>query len=201
MPAMSELVAKASGHVQAEYHAFHLADSGEYAQPSFQPENGLIFSRPGLAVVLTGVNGGPVSLTVEVFRRAVPPPGSVEAWDEVVEYSVESVSGDMRVAALMDDRPELPVLTPFGPGHYRIRVHARGRDHAYDAHVTEPLEDYLLQVWPGQQEPDLVHRHSDRYGQTTRQAAHEQPEQVAPPAAPGDGWKRAASDRLHRRNA
>ncbi|MFB6772695.1 hypothetical protein [Streptomyces sp. NPDC056337] len=197
---MSELIAKASGHVRVEYHAFHLADSGEYVQPPFLPENGLIFSRPGLAVVLTGVSSGPVSLTVELFRSAVPPPGSDAVWDEIVEHSVESVSGDMSVTALMDDRPKLPVLTAFGPAHYRIRVHARGRDHAYDAHVTEPVEDYLLQVWPGRQEPDLVYRHSDRYGQTTRQAAHEQPQQAAPHAGPGEGWKRAASDRLHRRN-
>lgn len=200
MPAMSELVAKASGQVHAEYHAFHLADSGEYVQPPFRPENGLVFSKPGLAVVLTGVNSGPVSVAVEVYRRAVPPPEPDEAWDEVVDHSVKSDSGDMRVVTLMDTRPELPVLTPFGSAHYRIRVHARGRDQGYDAHVTEPVEDYLLQVWPGRWEPDLVHRQSDRYGQMSRNAVQDQPEQAAPPAPSGDDWKRAARARLHRRN-
>ncbi|MGW4550241.1 hypothetical protein ACWEN4_28430 [Streptomyces violaceorubidus] len=197
---MSELVTKASGIVRVEYRVFHLADAGEHAQPPFHPENGLIFSRPGLAVVLAGINSGPVNLSVEVFRHAVPPPSTAEVWDEVVEHSVESLSGDMRVTALMNDRPELPTLTPFGPAHYRIRVHARGRDHADDAHVTEPVEDYLLQVWPGRQEADRVYRHSDRRGQTARQAAHGQLAPVAPPAAPEDAWRRAASDRLRRRN-
>ncbi|MFC8407495.1 hypothetical protein ACFUG9_28500 [Streptomyces griseoincarnatus] len=197
---MSELVAKASGQVHAEYHAFHLADSEEYVQPPFRPENGLIFSRPGLAVVLTGVNSGPVRVTVEVYRRAVPPPGPDEVWDEVVDHSVQSISGDMRVTALMDTGPELPVLTPIGPADYRIRVHARGRDQGHDAHVTEPVEDYLLQVWPGRREPDLVHRQSDRYGQISRNAAQGQPEQATLPAPAGDDWKRAARARLHRRD-
>ncbi|MET7297311.1 hypothetical protein ABZS79_35410 [Streptomyces griseoloalbus] len=197
---MSELLAKASGQVHADYHAFHLANSGEYVQPPFHPENGLVFSRPGLAVVLTGVNSGPVRVTVEVYRRAVPPPGPDEAWDEVVDHSVQSISGDMRVVALMDTCPELPVLTPFGPADYRIRVHARGRDQGPDAHVTEPVEDYLLQVWPGRREPDLVHRQNDRYGQISRDAVQGQPEQAAPPAPPGDDWKRAARARLNRRN-
>ena len=56
MPGMSEPVALASGWVRVEYHAFHLADAGQYDPPPFHPHNGLIFSRPGLAVVLVGAN-------------------------------------------------------------------------------------------------------------------------------------------------
>ncbi|MFG2546375.1 hypothetical protein ACGFOM_28480 [Streptomyces sp. NPDC048594] len=196
---MSAPVARASGQVQVEYHAFHLADAGEYTQPPFHPENGLIFSRPGLAVVLAGVNSGPVDVTVEIYRRAVPLPDHAEVWDEVVDHSIESLTGDMRVTAMMDALPELPVLTPFGPGPYRARVHARGRDRAHDAHVALPVEVFLLQVWPRQREPDLIHQHNDRYGQSMRQSVQAQPQQVAPPEPAEEDWRRAANERLHRR--
>ncbi|MFE2052800.1 hypothetical protein ACFXAS_30485 [Streptomyces sp. NPDC059459] len=196
---MSDPVARASGQVQVEYHAFHLADAGEYTQPSFHPRNGLIFSKPGLAVVLAGVNSGPVDVTVEICRGAVALPGPAEAWDEVVDHSIESLTGDMRVAAMMDAPPELPVLTPFGPGPYRIRVHARGRDRAHDAHVTDPVEAFLLQVWPGLREPDLIHRHSDSYGRSMRQTTQTLPCQVTPPEAAEEDWRRAADARLRRR--
>ncbi len=198
MPAMSEPVARASGQVQVEYHAFHLADAGQYTQPSFHPENGLIFSKPGLAVVLAGVNSGPVDVTVEIYHSAIPLPEPAEAWDEVVDHSIESLTGDMRVTAIMDALPELPVLTPFGPGAYRARVHARGRDRAHDAHITEPVEVFLLQVWPGQREPDLIHRHNDHYGHSMRQSAQTQ-QPVAPPEPAEEDWRRAANERLRQR--
>jgi hypothetical protein len=198
MPGMSEPVALASGWVRVEYHAFHLADAGQYDPPPFRPHNGLVFSRPGLAVVLVGANSGVVSMTAEVYEHPVTRLDT-EGWDEVVDHSVESLSGHMRVTPLMDDPPDLPLLTPFGPGHYRVRVHARGRDRADDAHVSEPLEDYLLQIWPGQHEPDLVHKQSDQCGETFRRAALNQPEETPSPP-PEDDWKRKARARLHPHN-
>lgn len=196
MPGMSEPVALAFGLVRAEYHVFHLADPGQHDQPPFHPTNGLIFSRPGLAVVVAGVNSGVVNVTAQVHEHPVARPDT-DGWDEVVDHSVESLSGQMRVASLMTDPPCLPMLTPFGPGPYRVRVHARGRDRAYDAHVSEPLEDYLLQIWPQPREPDLVHKQSDQCGRGFRQAALEQSEQTPPPP-PEDGWKRTFSARLRR---
>jgi hypothetical protein len=47
----------------------------------------------------------------------------------------------------MDPVPQIGVLTS-GPGAYRLRVHARGRDIARGRFVDEPTEDYPLQVWP-----------------------------------------------------
>ncbi|MEU2726066.1 hypothetical protein [Streptomyces smyrnaeus] len=72
--------------------------------------------------------------------------------------------GDMHVRALMDDPPDLPVLAPAGPGSYRVRVHARGRDIAPDGVAEEPVEDYLLIVWPAPPEPDTVHKQTDNFG-------------------------------------
>jgi hypothetical protein len=53
------------------------------------------------------------------------------------------------VRGMMDDLDgELPVLSFNGPGHYRLRVHARGRDTAVDLSPDEITEWYLIQAWP-----------------------------------------------------
>ena len=51
-------------------------------------------------------------------------------------------------SGLGSDGPEnVPVLSPEGLGHYRIRIHARGRDTAVDMTTDEPVEHYLVQSW------------------------------------------------------
>ncbi|WP_229877020.1 hypothetical protein [Streptomyces bluensis] len=50
---------------------------------------------------------------------------------------------------MMDDLDEeLPALSFDGPGDYRLRVHARGRDTAVDLAPDELTEWYLIQAWP-----------------------------------------------------
>ncbi|MEV0205700.1 MULTISPECIES: hypothetical protein [unclassified Streptomyces] len=133
----------------------------------FETSNGLVFSRPGHAVICTGVSSGPVNVTIQL-RRYSPERADTDAWDEVVDHSVETLTGHLCVTCVMGDPPELPALTPFGPGTYRIRVHARGRDTAADGHVADPVEDYLLVVWPDELRPDEVHKQTDRYGAQLR---------------------------------
>jgi hypothetical protein len=70
----------------------------------------------------------------------------VDAWDEVVELGLHSATGRMRLASLgfvSHPSPE-PVLTVAGPGPYRLRVHARGRDRNPDGVDAEPAERYHL---------------------------------------------------------
>ncbi|MCE0446635.1 hypothetical protein LT493_24490 [Streptomyces tricolor] len=43
---------------------------------------------------------------------------------------------------------DLPDLAAAGPGTYRLRVHARGRDQAVDLAPDTVTEHYLLQCWP-----------------------------------------------------
>ncbi|MFM9609209.1 hypothetical protein [Streptomyces niveiscabiei] len=105
------------------------------------------------------------------------------AWDEIVDHSVETRTGDLRVTCLMDNPPELPALTPFGPGTYRVRVHTRGRDTAPDGHVATPVEAYLLVVWPDEPQPDEIHKQTDHHGAQLRA----QPSRPAPRQAPGRG--------------
>jgi hypothetical protein len=168
---MSELVAAAQGAVPVAYHTFWLADTGVNGpQLPLTPHNGLIVGQPGIAVVFTGIHTGKVAVSVEVRNHA--PEVTTSGWDDVVEVSMEAITGRVVVTGAGADAPDhLPVLTQAGPGQYRIRVHARGRDTAVDLVAVEPVEDYLIVVWPGRPAPELSYRQTDQYGATLRQAA------------------------------
>lgn len=120
-------------------------------------------------------------MTVRV-RDDAPSNVEVDGWDEVVETSVEAIVGELIVTSgFVNLEQEFPVLTPHGPGYYRVRVHARGRDIAVDDTVTEPVEDFLIEVWPAPHTPETIYKATDNYGVTIRQAATEQIER--PPAS------------------
>ncbi|RRR82655.1 hypothetical protein EHS43_16310 [Streptomyces sp. RP5T] len=69
----------------------------------------------------------------------------------------------------MDDLDEeLPVLSFTGPGDYRLRVHARGRDTAIDQAPDQITEWYLIQAWPAAAQPARVLRQTDSYGASVR---------------------------------
>ncbi|WOX17068.1 hypothetical protein [Streptomyces sp. N50] len=188
---------RASGTVQVDCHAFELTDSEDRAPMGYDTSNGLVFSRPGHGVICTGVSGGPVNVSVE-SRRCPPPHIDSGAWDEIVDHSVETLTGALRVTSVMDDPPDLPHLTPQGPGTYRIRVHARGRDTAPDGVTSEPVEDYLLIVWPADPRPDTVHKQTDAYGAGLR-AQRSRPAPAIPVDETDDNRRRLIRERLLRR--
>ncbi|MDI1456477.1 hypothetical protein ACWDU8_05775 [Streptomyces sp. NPDC003388] len=83
--------------------------------------------------------------------------------------SLHSVSGELMVHGLMDALDEeLPVLSFDGPGDYRLRIHARGRDTATDHAPDEVTEHYLIQTWPAPPHDARVLRQTDSYGASVR---------------------------------
>ena len=187
---------RASSAVRVDYHAFELTDSDDRAPMGFDTSNGLVFSRPGHSVICTGISGGKVNVGVE-SRRSPPTHVDAGAWDEIIDHSVETSTGVLRVTCVLDDPPDLPHLTPQGPGTYRVRVHARGRDIAPDGVASEPVEDYLLIVWPAEPRPDTVHKQTDAYGAELRA----RPSRPAPamPVDDTDDHRRRIRERLLRR--
>lgn len=73
-------------------------------------------------------------------------------WDEAVDVGTHATNGQLRIRTLGADVPAgLPVLTAAGPGWYRVRVCAAGRDlHLDGTSLEQPHERYLIQVWPGE---------------------------------------------------
>ncbi|MER5618567.1 hypothetical protein [Streptomyces sp. NPDC002215] len=116
---------------------------------------GLIGSCKDIGCVLAGINCGTVLLSA-LQTDADPGPDSAPC-DETEETDLTSSTGDFRYSALMGNTGENPQepyeinLAHAGPGKYRLRLHARGRDINPDGVQSEdePIaEHYLLQVWP-----------------------------------------------------
>lgn len=129
--------------------------------------NGLVGVELGRAVVLTGVHTGSVVVTVELFESE-PALGELDAWDEIVDVTLDSPRGQLVIHGLMSDIPEeLPILSHHGPGIYRLRVYARGRDQAINS-TDETIECYRFEIWPSHALPELIHKQSDNYGSEVR---------------------------------
>ncbi|MFB4317269.1 hypothetical protein [Actinomadura sp. 21ATH] len=177
----------AEGTIFASHHVYYLREARMAELPREQPDrsNGLVSAHPGIALVFTGVHTGEVIVHAEVLEG--PPAIQVAAWEEVVEVSMQAPYGEMRLTGLFtetDSEHRYPLLTQHGPGDYRFRIHARGRD-AADSFVTEsdaweygelpedapPPEEYLIMVWPAPQAPTFIHKQTDSYGARQRRSA------------------------------
>ncbi|MFF3336253.1 hypothetical protein ACFYWX_43240 [Streptomyces sp. NPDC002888] len=165
---MSDEAERGSGPVPVQYHQFNISDEeGPTGLDLGRKHNGLVQVTDGVTIVLTGIHTGNVDVTV-TLHEAEPAPDS-GAWQEIVEVSAHSTSGDLMVRGLMDDLDEeLPSLSFSGPGDYRLRIHARGRDTAIDLAPDEVTEWYLIQAWPAAAAPATVLRQSDDYGASVR---------------------------------
>ncbi|MFF4041299.1 hypothetical protein [Streptomyces sp. NPDC001816] len=161
---MSPQVQQGRGLVPVHYHQFHITDEGGPAGPDLPSgHNGLVQVQDGIAAVLTGIHTGDVDVTV-TFHTEAPQPGDT-GWEEIVEVSLHSVSAELTVRGLMADLDEeLPMLSFNGPGDYRLRIHARGRDTAIDLAPDEITEWYLIQVWSAPGQEASVLRQTDSYG-------------------------------------
>jgi hypothetical protein len=88
---------------------------------------------------------GPVA--VEVRELEAEPQLELSGWEDVAEFSVLVREKPAYIGGFDQDFRTTPRIGTAGPGWYRLRVHARGRATAPDLVVTEPTEDYLIQVW------------------------------------------------------
>ncbi|MFI5844763.1 DUF6461 domain-containing protein [Catenuloplanes sp. NPDC051500] len=159
------------GYARATGHRFALAEGDRLPDGGDFRETGLVAAVDGGAVIRTGIEGGPVNVTVSV--RADPPGTPEDGWDEIAEVSWHAAEG--RASVLPIDHPRHGALirvTPPWPGDYRLRVHARGRDREDGG-----TESYSLEVWAAPPAPALVHRSTDRLGARLRG----EPEPSVPP--------------------
>jgi hypothetical protein len=141
-------VGRGRGSVPVQYHQFDISDEDGPTGPDVpRAHNGLVSVVDGVIVVMTGIHTGDVDVTV-TLHPAEPAPDEGD-WQDIVEISAHSASGELMVRGMMDDLvEELPVLSFDGPGTYLLRVHARGRHTAPDLAPDQVTEWYLVQVWP-----------------------------------------------------
>lgn len=176
-------------------HSFGVLDRGEIPIETADYSNGLVVTMAAGATIYTGIDTGTVR--VRAVAQTAPPAQDepdTPPWEEIVEASLYAPYGQLRIDSPdQGPVPDLPLLSPAGPGWYRIRAHARGRDTAFDAVRTEPVEDYLLYVWPADPAPPTVINATDRCGQGLRAAAATQGSTTASPSEAPD---RAHQDQL-----
>lgn len=155
------------GLMRVTYHQFWLLDERQQVRSSILATNGLFGTGVGAAMICTGIHTGVVRLSIEA-RDSAPVSIDVDGWDEVAEVSIEAPGGHLRAAALGSDTDPFPELTSAGPGEYRVRVHARGRDVLVDGVATEPVEDYHVTVWPQAGAEERIYKQTDGYGAQLR---------------------------------
>ncbi|MET7685931.1 hypothetical protein [Streptomyces sp. NPDC005423] len=124
-------------------------------------QNGLVSAVGGVVEVATGIHTGSVRVTVETHSQL---PDPALGWEEIAEMPCHSPSGEVLVTLMMDDPADLPSLPSQGPGPYRLRVHALGRDTAVDESTDDVVESYLIQSWPAAHQDALLVKATDAYG-------------------------------------
>lgn len=147
MPASGDdATATFRGVVTVSHHTFYLGDDGRFPSPPLpETTTGLVDAATDAAVIRTGIHTGVIDVTCQALSG--PPPLDLAGWDAAAEIGIRASIGQVTVASLGFDLPEqFPVLTPAGPGEYRARVHARGRDTDIDGTASTPIELYLIQV-------------------------------------------------------
>ncbi|MHA6668600.1 hypothetical protein ACX3O0_06995 [Homoserinimonas sp. A447] len=140
--------------VQAQWHSVRFLNCELPLPPlgSGVEKTGLVRDWVEYLELVTGVWSGPIGVTVECRPSR---PEAVEAsWEDVAEFSVIVDDGPLVLCGIWEKpMPDWPRLDGFGPGTYRVRVHARGRDVAYDGAVSEATEEYLLVSWLEKESP------------------------------------------------
>lgn len=125
--------------------------TGEDLVAEFEPEwtlNGLVEADPddGSARILCGQEIGRIAVTAQLWDEA--PPLHAEGWQDVAEVPVSWDSAFIDFATTGTEADPAGRLELPGPGNYRIRVHGRNRDDGDPRVAGDPVEEYLIQVWP-----------------------------------------------------
>jgi hypothetical protein len=141
-------IARGASVTRIDESQFVVGERSSYSSVPPPPTNGFVSSAGHeSATIIVGTSSGYVNVTAEALDRE-PEEVIEQGWEDIVEVDLHATTGDVIVMALMEDPPELPGLTPHGPGNYRLRVHAAGRDQDFDMVVASPVEEYLIQSWP-----------------------------------------------------
>ncbi|WP_156786344.1 hypothetical protein [Microterricola viridarii] len=138
---------------------------------------GLIVDGPEGVELQTGVWSGPIGVTTGSLAQR--PAVTDMSWEDIAEFSVIAEEGPLVLCGALE-RPAAnrPRLDGFGPGPYRIRVHARGRDDAYDTAVSEATEEYLFVSWPEIASPAVLIALASRAGRSWIISVKERPPQT-----------------------
>ncbi|MFE7426005.1 hypothetical protein [Streptomyces sp. NPDC057545] len=142
-------------------------ESPDIQPPLGEPVNGLIAVTRNAAGIHTGIKKGNVHLEARLCNAE--PALDVSDWDEVIDTTFTSTTGHALIGSY-EHALDLNVAHQ-GPGSYRLRLHARGRDSEPGAsrrRNSKPTEHYLFHIWPAPAAPETVHKATDTVGHALR---------------------------------
>jgi hypothetical protein len=155
---MPTLIHRASAEVGVDASAIDL--TGESLVTEFEPDwtaTGLVdadLDGDG-ARIARGQEIGGIAVAAELWDAAPPP--TPDGWQDVAEVSVAWQSAFMDFGTTGSGEDPAKRLEMPGPGDYRLRVHGRNRDDGDPREDDDPVEEYLIQVWPAPRaEPTAV---------------------------------------------
>lgn len=146
---MPTLTSRVSAEVWVDASTVDLA--GESLVVEFEPDwaaTGLVDTDPDGdgALVVCGQEIGDILVTAELWDGA--PPLNVDGWQDIAEVSVFWRSAFMDFGTTDSGDDPAKRLTLPASGDHRLRVHGRNRDDGDPRADGEPVEEYLIQVWP-----------------------------------------------------
>jgi hypothetical protein len=136
--------ASRAARVSVEYSQYWVS-AGADLEAGQEVVPGLLTSLgPHGVAVFTGLQSGRLRVSAGVLTG---PPGEVEpGWDVVAETDLDCPEGTISVLDWGGpSHDELGELAAAGPGHYRVRVHARNRQQVSQ---RQSAEEHLLLTWP-----------------------------------------------------
>jgi hypothetical protein len=132
------------GTVWAEFHQFSLVAGDSVIAWDGTPTDELMVALPGGAVVVCGIHTG--LLKVE-FETHAAPPAPTAGWDQATEVDISVPGGELHLQGWGASTVSHVNLAGDGPGTYRVRCSARGRDIDQEDSVAEEVEHYRFDVW------------------------------------------------------
>jgi hypothetical protein len=148
-------VIRASGHVV------------DFVVAPFPPDPAAALQETPLTVPLvsTGVHSGPIDLTVEILDAR--PEAISPGWEDIHEVSLMLPGG----RAFFNEptgweMKDIGTITGNARGSYRARLHATGRDTAFDLVVESPVERHLVQLWKEPPSPVSVLSSKSEHGKS-----------------------------------
>lgn len=124
--------------------------TGESLVAEFEPDwqlNGLVDvdrEKEGVKI-MCGQEVGHIAVTAELWNG--PPPMVTEGWQDIAEVSAAWSSSVMDFGTTTAGE-DASTLHLSGPDDYRLRVHGKNRDGGDPRGRSDPVEEYLIQIWP-----------------------------------------------------
>lgn len=109
------------------------------------PTDGITTGENGWLVILTGVEWGPLDVTIQ--HLPAKPDKVLDDWEIIAERSINTTDTNLNIVTTSLDL--VHTISLGVRGWYTVRAHARGRmSRLARHHHTEGQEEHLLQLWP-----------------------------------------------------